>query len=84
VSAEPTFDYSPIVRRPAVALPHGARVAAYVGVPVEHYAWGQPALSLAPFTAQLVPDPLNYGWRDYGPRVGIWRLMRIFELAPIR
>jgi hypothetical protein len=21
------------------------------------------------------PDPLNYGWRDYGPRVGFWRVL---------
>jgi peptidoglycan/xylan/chitin deacetylase (PgdA/CDA1 family) len=31
-----------------------------------------------------VPDPLNYGWRDYGPRVGIWRLMQIFDRHHIR
>ena len=27
----------------------------------------------------LQPDPLNYGWRDYGPRVGIWRMMELFD-----
>ena len=26
-------------------------------------------------TASLVPDPLNHGWRDYGSRVGIWRVI---------
>jgi allantoinase len=75
----PLYDYSPIVTRPPLALPGGARVAVWVGVNVEHYAWGQPALSLAPFTAELVPDPTNYGWRDYGPRVGVWRLAEILE-----
>jgi allantoinase len=75
----PLYDYSPIVARPPLALPGGARVAVWVGVNVEHYAWGQPALSLAPFTAELVPDPTNYGWRDYGPRVGLWRLAEILE-----
>lgn len=75
----PLYDYSPIVRRPPLRLPGDARVAVYLGLNVEHYTWGQPALSLAEFTNQFVPDPLNYGWRDYGPRVGVWRLMRILD-----
>jgi len=73
----PLFDYRPIVDSPKVELPNGARIAVWVAVNVEHYTFGQPALSLAGFTAQLVPDPLNYGWRDYGPRVGVFRLMDI-------
>jgi peptidoglycan/xylan/chitin deacetylase (PgdA/CDA1 family) len=80
----PPYAYSPIVRRPRIGLPGGARLAVWIGVNVEHYRWGQPALSLAPFTAQLVPDPTNYGWRDYGPRVGVWRLMEIFDRVGIR
>ena len=27
----------------------------------------------------LNPDVLNYSWRDYGVRVGIWRMMEIME-----
>ena len=75
----PLFDYRPIVDSPQLELPDGARIAVWIGVNVEHYTFGQPALSLAGFTAQLVPDPLNYGWRDYGPRVGVFRLMEILE-----
>jgi hypothetical protein len=30
-------------------------------------------------TMALKPDVLNYAWRDYGARVGIWRLMEILE-----
>jgi peptidoglycan/xylan/chitin deacetylase (PgdA/CDA1 family) len=77
------FEYSPIEGRPAPALPEGKRVAVWFGINVEHFAFGRPGLSLADFTAQLVPDPLNYGWRDYGPRVGIWRLARIFAAAGV-
>ena len=79
----PLYDYSAIEHRPALELPGGARVAFWVGLNVEHYAFGRPALSLASFTAELVPDPLNYGWRDYGPRVGIWRVMRILDEAGV-
>ena len=80
----PPYDYSPIVRRRRLALPDGARLAVWIGLNVEHYRWGQPALSLAEFTAQLVPDPTNYGWRDYGPRVGVWRLMEILDSVGVR
>ena len=75
----PFYDYSPIVRRPRLELPDGKRLAVWIGVNVEHYDFGRPALSLAQFTAELVPDPLNYGWRDYGARVGIWRLMELLD-----
>jgi allantoinase len=75
----PLLPYSPIIGRPPLRLPRDARVAVWIGLNVEHYAFGRPALSLAPFTANLIPDPLNHGWRDYGPRVGVWRLMRILD-----
>lgn len=80
----PPYAYSPIAHRPRLTLPNGARLAVWIGVNVEHYQWGRPAMSLAPFTAELVPDPLNYGWRDYGPRVGFWRLAEIFDRVGIR
>ena len=72
------YDYSPIISRPALSLPGGARVAVWFGLNVEYYRFGSPSMSLAPFTSELVPDPLNHGWRDYGPRVGVWRLSEIF------
>ena len=34
---------------------------------------------MTPMTAGLRPDVLNYAWRDYGARVGIWRLMEILD-----
>jgi allantoinase len=80
----PLYEYSAIARRDRLELPDGARVAFWVGLNIEHYKFGQPALSLAGFTAELVPDPLNYGWRDYGPRAGIWRLMRILDDSGVR
>ncbi len=80
----PFYEYTPIVARPRLQLPDGKRLAVWVGLNIEHYAYGQPALSLAEFTADLVPDPLNYGWRDYGPRVGVWRLMELLDRYGIR
>lgn len=79
----PFYEYSPIVRRPPFELPGGSRLALWFGVAIEHYPWGKPGLSLVPYTADLVPDPMNYGWRDYGPRVGAFRLMDILDRAGI-
>jgi allantoinase len=75
----PFYEYSAITRRERLELPDGKRLAVWIALNVEHYVYGQPALSLAQFTAELVPDPLNYGWRDYGPRVGIWRLADMLQ-----
>jgi peptidoglycan/xylan/chitin deacetylase (PgdA/CDA1 family) len=73
------FAYWPVIRRPRLELPEGARVAVWVGVNIEHYEPGKPAISIAPATTQLVPDPLNAGWRDYGPRVGLWRIADVLD-----
>ena len=73
------FDYSPIARRPVLKMPNGARVAVWITPNVEHYHWNKPAIALTQMTTSLKPDVLNYAWRDYGPRVGIWRVMEILE-----
>jgi len=78
------YDYSPIVDRPALAWPEGKRVTFYVGVNIEHYRVDQPSTSIFAGTAGLAPDPLNYGWRDYGLRVGIWRMIESLDRHGIR
>ncbi|WP_280205944.1 polysaccharide deacetylase family protein [Nocardia cyriacigeorgica] len=78
------YDYSPIVDREPIQWPGGARVAFYVGLNIEHFPVGAPATSLNEATAGLVPDPLNHGWRDYGPRVGFWRVAEILDRHGIR
>ncbi|MBB6376742.1 peptidoglycan/xylan/chitin deacetylase (PgdA/CDA1 family) [Pseudonocardia eucalypti] len=78
------YDYSAIVDRVPIRWPGDARVAFYVGLNVEHYQVDRPATSIFAGTSQLVPDPLNYGWRDYGPRVGFWRTMRTLDRYGLR
>ncbi|MFD0360461.1 polysaccharide deacetylase family protein [Nocardia sp. GCM10030253] len=78
------FDYSPIVDRAPIHWPGGARVAFYVGLNVEHYQVDRPSTSIFAGTAGLAPDPLNYGWRDYGPRVGFWRMLETLDRHGIR
>lgn len=78
-AANPPFRYSPLPERPPIRWPNDARVAFYVGLNIEHYQIDMPATSIFPGTASLTPDPLNYGWRDYGPRVGIWRMIDLLD-----
>lgn len=80
----PLYDYSPIVTRPPFYWPGDKRVAFYVGVALEHYLIDKPSTSIFGGTALLQPDPLNYGWRDYGMRVGIWRMFESLERHGIR
>jgi len=77
------FPYSAIAKRPPLRLPDGARVAVWITPNIEHFHYDRPAISLTPMTAGMKPDVLNYAWRDYGVRVGIWRLMEIFETHAI-
>ena len=73
------FPYSAIARRPILKMPGDARIAVWVVPNVEHFPYGRPAMSIIPQMAAMKPDVMNYAWRDYGARVGIWRLMEILE-----
>lgn len=72
------FPYHPWVGRPRWSWPNGAKLALYLGVNLEHFAFGEGlGAELAPGGPQ--PDILNYAWRDYGNRVGAWRLLALLD-----
>jgi len=72
------YDYSPIIERPVYDWPNGTRLAVYLALNLEHFAFGEGlGAQLAPGGGE--PDVLNYAWRDYGNRVGVWRLLRLFD-----
>ncbi|AIY46388.2 Uricase (urate oxidase) [Mycobacterium sp. VKM Ac-1817D] len=56
----------------------------YIGLNIEHFSADRPSTSIWPGTADLRPDALNYGWRDYGARVGIWRTIEALDRHGIR
>src|SRR5256714_15538705 len=70
------FPYSPIVRRPRLSWPDGAHVALWVIPNIEFFSLMEkvPAGSGGPGTP--VPDIPSWSARDYGNRVGVFRLMR--------
>jgi allantoinase len=78
------YSYSPIIERQRLLWPNGARLALYVGLNVEHFEIDKPSTSIWAGTAHLKPDPLNYGWRDYGARVGFWRLIDVLDKYGLR
>ena len=72
------YDYSAIRHRPVYDWPNGKRLAVYVAINLEHFAFGEGlGAELAPGGPQ--PDVLNYAWRDWGNRVGVWRLIDLFD-----
>ncbi|MBE9067373.1 polysaccharide deacetylase family protein [Leptolyngbya cf. ectocarpi LEGE 11479] len=78
LSTHGRYGYSAIVNRPSYNWPEGRRLAVYIGLNLEHFAFGEGlGAELAPGGPQ--PDVLNYAWRDYGNRVGVWRLLSLFD-----
>jgi allantoinase len=77
------FEDSPIIRRPKLEWPNGARLAFWIAINVEHYRFDGPGLSLYSAPGR-VPDVLNYAWREYGPRVGFWRIMNVLDKFKMR
>jgi peptidoglycan/xylan/chitin deacetylase (PgdA/CDA1 family) len=72
------FGYSAITNRSDIRWPNGARLAVYIGFNVEHFAFGEGlGATLAP--ASPPPDVLNFAWREYGNRVGVWRCIELFD-----
>lgn len=67
----------PIERR-APPWPKGHGLAVYFALNLEQYAFGDGLVEdLVPGIP--APDVLNNSWREYGNRVGAWRLMELFE-----
>jgi allantoinase len=72
------FPYSPWPARARESWPGGRKLAVYLGVNLEHFAFGEGlGAELAPSAPQ--PDVLNHAWRDYGNRVGGFRLVQLLE-----
>lgn len=72
------FGYQPITRRAHYTWPQGRGLAVYIGLNLEHFAFGEGlGAAIGPESPQ--PDVLNYSWREYGNRVGAWRCLETFD-----
>jgi allantoinase len=79
------YSYSPIVDRPRLELPNGARAAVWVVPNIEHYEYLPAEVRVRnPWPRTPHPDVLGYGGRDYGNRVGLWRMFEVLDKHEIR
>jgi allantoinase len=87
------YDFVPLPQRQPLKWPNGARVALILTFNLEtwdltkdtdkpYYAGG-PAI-LPDILPGNVPDFPNYSWREYGQRVGIWRLLDLFDKLGVK
>lgn len=87
-----SYEYSAIPDRAPLRWPNDARIAVIFTINIEHwdmthdsdvplYAGGPSAV---PYELPgTVPDYANFSWREYGQRVGIWRLIDVFDKAGV-
>ena len=75
----------PILHRPPLRWPNGARVALWVVPNIEHYEYLPKFVRTRdPWPRSPHPDILGYTQRDYGNRVGLWRLFELTDALGIR
>lgn len=77
----PPYEYSPITER-EFDLPNGENVAFWIVPNIEYFQFDQPR-ELHRLVAEP-PDVNNYSWKDYGNRVGVWRMMDVLDKHDIR
>jgi peptidoglycan/xylan/chitin deacetylase (PgdA/CDA1 family) len=78
VSSHGRYPYSALPDRPVYDWPDGKRLAVYLALNLETFDFGDGlGAELAPGGPQ--PDVLNYAWRDWGNRVGAWRIRDMLD-----
>lgn len=73
------FKYSAIVDRPDFCWPDGKRLALYVAVNAEHFSYNEDGLGLSYSPGLDHPNTYNWAWRDYGNRVGGFRIADLLD-----
>jgi len=72
------YPFSAIPARPTYDWPGRKRLAAYFALNIEAFEFGRNPGN--DFTSMpSAPFHRGYAYRDYGNRVGIWRILRLFE-----
>jgi peptidoglycan/xylan/chitin deacetylase (PgdA/CDA1 family) len=86
------YDWVPISKRQPLKWPNGKRLALIITINCEYWDLlkesGKPYYAGGPPT---IPDPLpgnvadypNFTWREYGLRVGCWRMFDLFDAASV-
>jgi allantoinase len=78
------FPYSPIIQRPRLTWPNGAHVALWVMPNIEFFSLQEKVPAGSGGTGTPVPDVPSWAARDYGNRVGIFRMMQVMDRYGVR
>jgi allantoinase len=79
------WDWSPLVKRPVLQWPNGAKLAVCLLVELGHYEWKppegafDPPTHTPPHSMNPYPDYVTVTFREYGHRIGIFRMMQVFD-----
>ena len=92
-SSPSSYPFVPLPDRGPLRFPNGARVALIVTINLEYWEQDRPGQKEPLFAGgpATIPhalpgdvwDTANWTWREYGQRVGIWRMMDVFDAAGI-
>ena len=78
------YDDSLIFERRPFAWPGGKTLAIWIVPNVEAWAYDSTAgVAISPGTSTQAPDVINYAWREYGMRIGLWRIADALDTAGI-
>jgi len=92
--APSSYDYVPLPDRRPLRFPNRARLAVILTINLEYWEKFRPGQKEPLFTGgpMTIPHPLpgyvwdtaNWTWREYGQRVGVWRLIDVFDEAGVK
>lgn len=93
--APPSFyEYVALPDRRPLRFPNGARLALIITINLEYWEKSRPGQKEPLFTGgpMTIPhglpgevwDSANWTWREYGQRVGVWRLIDMFDNAGVK
>lgn len=82
------YDYVPISKRKPLRWPNGQRLAIFLTINFEYwdpvqqsdkpYYPGGPGIVGGNLPGNVYDNP-NFTWREYGQRVGVWRMFDVFD-----
>jgi allantoinase len=88
------YDFVPMPDRLPLRFPDGARLALILTINIEYWERSRPGQKEPLFTGgpMTIPhalpgdvwDSTNWTWREYGQRVGIWRMIELFDQLGVR
>ena len=80
------FQHRPTHTRPPLRWPQGKPIALWIAVPVEYFPMDASGVPVRPLGGldRGYPDFWSYSNRDYGLRIGIYRIMRVLDGLGLR